>query len=433
MLLVLMLPACRDTDSGSGELTGAEWDPRPEFWVWNASPRDLDPAASAHALRWLAIEFPGGDQRALHRHLQRDQLPAERGVVPVFRLPAGTRVLDDEDYRRAVVRQLKHWFGEQKAKALELDYDCPTARLEDYAAWLTSLRDELGVERLSVTALASWVMAPEFGDFCGAVDELCPMFYDLEPDSVQEVVSGEVRPLVDESSLEWIGRWRRCPIPWRAGLPNYTRLSLFAADGSSLGHLHRWNQQALVSHPQLELQEGARSELQLLRALGDIRFADVSLHAGSYLIRRQPDSKRLIRAIEAAKEAGACGVIWFAHPASAPAAAYSVAHLEALQEGVVPKPDLTHHFEADGTLVLTNRGPGDVLPRSDGQAHVLTIEAEAQRPFLNPAAGEFSGISAGARTVDARMLRRIEWYYHGLPAGRSLRSEPGAVNMDRFY
>ena len=55
---------------------------------------------------------------------------------------------------------------------IEIDHDCATAALDDYASWLRELRDAMPRDlKLSVTALPSWLESPALDQVLGAVDD----------------------------------------------------------------------------------------------------------------------------------------------------------------------------------------------------------------------------------------------------------------------
>lgn len=132
-------------------------------------------------------------------------------------------------------------------------------------------------------------------------------------------------------------------------------------------------------------------------------------------------------AIREAKQAGASGVIWFAHPQSAPADAYSEAHLSSLLMGRQPKPALRQRVDPGGSIVLTNEGTGDVLLLPGAQLHAWRVEANASMKFADPAPGEFVEMQPAGVLVEPEALSHIELYYSKLPAGGSIRSAAGTI------
>ncbi|HEY0232874.1 MAG TPA: DUF3142 domain-containing protein [Dokdonella sp.] len=161
-----------------------------------------DPRAFAH------------DQRTLTAVIRYDGA----GVPPDI---AALRLLLDETlarWRRA---------GASFA-AVEIDYDCGSARLADYAQRLRALRAALpaGV-RLSITALPAWLDAPALDAVLAVVDEAV-----LQVHAVQDPAHG----LFDAALAE---RWIRAFAPhtrngFRVALPAYGARVRFGDDGRAL-------------------------------------------------------------------------------------------------------------------------------------------------------------------------------------------------------
>ncbi len=92
-------------------------------------------------------------------------------VVPVIRIDGridATRSLA----LIAVIRREVAALPEGMRGRLEIDHDSATARLADYAGFLRLLRQTLPVEKLSVTALPTWLHAASFSAVADAADLL---------------------------------------------------------------------------------------------------------------------------------------------------------------------------------------------------------------------------------------------------------------------
>ncbi len=115
-----------------------------------------------------AVSWPAVDADALAR--------AGRPVTAVVRLDGGrvpTGAWAAGAHPLAVVlERLARW---QRAgvdvAGLEIDHDCATAALADYARWLVAARPPAPL-RWSITALPTWASSPALGDAAAAVDEL---------------------------------------------------------------------------------------------------------------------------------------------------------------------------------------------------------------------------------------------------------------------
>src|SRR5262249_48126099 len=108
---------------------------------------------------------------------------------------------------------------------VEIDYDCPTARLASYAGFLAELRARLPRRlALSITALPSWLSSPQLEGVARDLDEIVPQV---------AAVDDPRRGLFDAAQA---GRWvrafaRRIPRPLRVALPAYDVRVSWRADG----------------------------------------------------------------------------------------------------------------------------------------------------------------------------------------------------------
>lgn len=131
-------------------------------------------------------------------------------VVPVLRL--NDELPGDATWRRflALVAALRA--DGVLITQLEVDFDTPTAALGAYVAWLESTRPGLSGLARSVTALPTWVAAPEVPALAAAVDEV-----------VLQVHTARAPVLFDgASAVADVQRWARTSgRPFRVALPAY--------------------------------------------------------------------------------------------------------------------------------------------------------------------------------------------------------------------
>ena len=203
-------------------------------------------------------------------------------------------------------------------------------------------------------------MPPDFDTFCASVDEIVPMFYDLERDSPAAVAAGEPLLMIDESTLRWILKWQACPIPWRAGLANFQRLTQFSPEGQLIGHHRSWSTAGLLTHPAIERRSSPDPSISHFEVTAGGSMSRIPIRAGEKLFIRMPDEALTREAIQAAHDAGALGIVWFAHPRSAPRTWHSVEHLAAMQAGKAAPAKLDLEITPDGAILLTNPGPTDL-------------------------------------------------------------------------
>ena len=160
-------------------------------------------------------------------------------IVPVIRLiPNGREPFSGETLARLLAK-LREVVEQQRLEQLQIDCDTPDRLLPSYAKALAAIHQ--CVKHLSVTALAGWSNQSSWQDLQNSVDEIFPMFYDLEPDTRTENGGPLPRPLVDSAQMgEQLRAWSACRIPWYAGLPNFARLTVYDRAGKSRGHIRDW-------------------------------------------------------------------------------------------------------------------------------------------------------------------------------------------------
>ena len=96
---------------------------------------------------------------------------------------------------------------------IEIDHDCATARLADYAYWL-SARRPTGY-RFSITALPTWASSPALIDVAHAVDEIVVQVHAVRA------------PMIFDANIAWrdLTRFARAvKTPMRVALPTYSAM-----------------------------------------------------------------------------------------------------------------------------------------------------------------------------------------------------------------
>ena len=400
----------------------------PSFWVWHRS-SDLSAAeldslkiAGTRRLYWHAVEceWKGGDWQAV-RIAKPMQPIAGIQIIPVFRIKPNPEFLASPAAVKSFRLLFERWADENSFDELQLDFDCPDRMLDGYGKFLQNLGGEIEPVRISITALAGWPRHPGFEKLARSVSAMAPMFYDLFPDSPGDVMKRKFQALADVKSKELIHEWAKCPVPWLAGLPNFERISVFTGDGKLSGHLRGWSQDGLFFNPSLQpvpLENGV-TFYQLDKP---VTLYGTSIAVGSSVVHRMPEPAVLAALAQAAKEAGAAGLVYFTLPGPGIQAAFSAGHLAGKSISTL---SLTAY--RDGSVVLKNEGPGD-LP-SNPLRWNLVMEADHAGTFRSAAPGDFaSTLSEGP----AELVTRIVLQFSKLPAGGSISSGrlivlPGAV------
>jgi hypothetical protein len=230
VLASLLMTGCEMSAApGASTRTGgpAEW--RIGFWAWEPSWS----AGYASAREPLAVDdvyveghfglFPRsvGDLAEWPR-----SLPPARRYWALWRLEGGQSPLTRPDAAEGIGGQFASL---QRAGArrridpagVQIDFDCPTGRLHDYAVWLALLRKHLPPgARLSITTLLDWFRPDtQIADVLAQVDEFVPQFYDARPPAGSAMTIAEP---VD--AARWAPVFNRFRTPYKIGISAFGRL-----------------------------------------------------------------------------------------------------------------------------------------------------------------------------------------------------------------
>ncbi len=383
------------------------------FWVWNRShPLSETETTILQESGIRNLYWHVGSLTDAKGNLKRPPDSDQVRMVPVVRIEARSRLFEGTATWPEVAALIQRFVRATKPLEIQLDYDCPTRLLSHYAKALNDLRHAIGPARLSVTALASWIHAEDFRDLERSVDALFPMFYDLYPDKPADVVAGRFVEMADSTSLiRWLRAWRQCRISWHAGLPNFSRVTIFDSEGRSRGHCRQWRWDELLTNKHLDavsMSEG----LTILRPKDSTVVSSVHLEASDQLVVRYPDRKTLASAKTWAHEAGAQGVIWFQWPDGRAADGWSARQLAHLGDERDSQLELSM---ANHRLVLRNEGPIDLAPNLN-QGYRLELVSE--EPIYEEAGqGSFASFSSDKPLP---LATRISWTFAHLPAGATI-------------
>jgi len=430
LCLALFFSMLAGTGTGAAEGTGA-------FWVWNRrvelSSEERQLLASMNAtLFWHVGELDlraGREPLNTEKHWQwRASVPEGEGVpvievVPVVRL----NLSPSANLRGQELISELAGFANPKGY-LEIDYDCPDSLLGEYADFLRALRKR--VPHLSATALGGWSHNSAFGILQESVEGLEVMFYDLAPDMGPISATQPPRPLLDPVELQnQLQEWSRCKIPWRAGVPNFCRLTVFDPEGKSLGHIRKWTWDDVIFQPSLKLLATSKPGVVLMKATKNFILAGTPIAMGSLVAFRWVDKKALITSLNLVRNSAARGPIFFRLSDSSDLSGWSLEQLGQILMGGNEQPSA--HLRLDGErFVLENTSRADYPPtvQSDalrGYALEVEISGEGWREAI---AGEFWRVGAHANPekapvpVPVALASRLTFWFSSLRAGKSIKS-----------
>lgn len=139
----------------------------------------------------------------------------EKPVIAVVRIEGQLRHFDRAVLLERVDSIVTEWHNRGVTLAgIEIDFDCATSRLNDYAAFLKALRAALPREQLSITALPTWLGSPNLENVLAEVDETV-----LQLHAVQNPTAGLFDP---ELAKIWMAKFaQKTKRPWYIALPTY--------------------------------------------------------------------------------------------------------------------------------------------------------------------------------------------------------------------
>lgn len=393
----------------------------PAFWVWHRSsllkPVEIESLRSAgvRELAWQVAEgeWLGDGWRFNRIAAPLPEIPDVR-IVPVFRIKPDTRFLGSPASATKLADEIRLWNRGATPGEVQLDFDCPDRLLGDYARFLHGLAGVLSPCKVSITALAAWPRNPAFLQLAESVCSFAPMFYDLSTDAPDDVRGDRFQPMADPAVADLIALWKDCPKPWRAGLPNFERVSVFEPDGKLIGHLRGWRPDEVFFHPSLRvMRTGGGCTVFEVTASSDL--ADTRIRPGMKVVHRTPDLATLKRLVETADRSGADAVIAFALPGPGIQAACSAAQFTHLDTVANP----TLRPDKNGVLILENPGPADLTSR----IWELEIHSSKAAAFQSASPGGFAGIEVPGG-LPPELSSTLVLRFSQLPAGGSLSSGP---------
>lgn len=314
-----------------------------------------------------ALRQPSLDEEALRA------LP--QPVVAVVRIDG--RVTDLPPALQHISTLLQDWQHRQLAmQALEIDFDCATSQLANYAVFLARLRPLLppGV-RLMITALPAWLDSPRLAELSRRVDQVV-----LQVHSVSNPIHG----LFDaEQSYQWIEEYAALsPAPFLVALPTYGSQVRWDEDGHIV---------AVTSETSTNPGGGVSRELAV-----------------------EPDvMAAFMRRLSQHPVKGLAGIAWFRMPTGVDERAWSVATFLA----VVQSRPLLHSVSArleprgaGGDIVIENTGTLDAPAPQVIQLTGSCREADAVNGYALQRQGDtLQWVRTSARMMRAGARVSIGW------------------------
>jgi len=315
--------------------------------------------------RWTAVRIPWSDVQA-----------TQRPVIGVIRIDGRL----EEARIPAMLDQVMARIEPASAAlaGVEIDYDCPTSKLETYARFLAALRARLlPTLKLSITALPTWMTSGELERLTRNLDEIV-----LQVHAVDDPRRGLFDP---DQAERWVRDFgRRIHRPFRVALPAYDVRVTWRVDG------------------RLASVEG-----------------EMPLRAGATngeLLRASPEAVlRFLNAMRLGAPEGLVGVAWFRLPTDADSRAWSLQTWRAVIAGELPAVRLSAGLvpaeRSDlWTVTLSNDGPADAaLPRRIRLDSACEAADGANGFRLTAAGGPLVLEATGNGRLRANRKRIIGW------------------------
>jgi len=115
---------------------------------------------------------------------------------------------------------------------LQVDFDCPTARLAGYCLWIQAVRKTAAPVPVVITALPSWMGSRDFGKLVEATDGFVLQVHSADPRLLTAEGGVLCDPAAARAAVERAGEFGR---PFRVALPTYSYLSGVNEAGKLVG------------------------------------------------------------------------------------------------------------------------------------------------------------------------------------------------------
>lgn len=246
---------------------------------------------------------------------------------------------------------------------LQVDFDCPSARLHGYANWLWVLRNATSPIPVRFTALPSWLKERGFSELVAASDGFV-----LQVHSVSQPGIGLQEQTLCDPGLarQWVEEAARYGVFFRVALPTYTSIAAFDEKGTVGG----------VTSEGASPHWPAGAQLRAYRA-------DAASLATLVKQWREDRPKKLV------------GIVWYRLPVASDTMNWRWPTLAAVMQGRVP----ARHLKVE----VSGGQPADIAVINDGEDDVplpAVVNAEWSEATLQArdALGGY-GAEAGEKSV----------------------------------
>jgi hypothetical protein len=248
LLALFMLAMCSCSRPARGDATSGKFSVG--FWYWGNTSDKPSPSSYVadsifvHAGRMNPPDNPLNIHHASKWEIYEDlprNLPPASEYWMVYRNEA--QLVPGAEVTGKLIDSIWKLWGEARRRHLnvtgiQLDIDSPTAKLHNYATFLSNTRKRLPPGcRLSITALLDWFRSgTAVGEVVRQVDEFVPQFYDIaEPSNPfrQSAIAAKI------DFAKWGPVFNRFDKPYRIGISTFGRARSLPADPRQFAYLRR--------------------------------------------------------------------------------------------------------------------------------------------------------------------------------------------------
>lgn len=208
-------------------------------YAWQAAALENPEPLPDFAFWWFAGQV---NMTASGPRVEAFPSPAQRegaeiaGLVYRLRTPVvdWLQFATDEQVRKFLAVPLAEIEGSASAgtSRLQLDFDCPTAKLDHYGRLVAQVRAALPAVELSITALPDWLRNPDFTPLAKQVD-----FYVLQVHGLTLPTNLEdpARIFDPTRAARYVDEAAAIGLPFHVALPTYGHRQWFRPDGTFVG------------------------------------------------------------------------------------------------------------------------------------------------------------------------------------------------------
>jgi hypothetical protein len=308
-------------------------------------------------------------------------------VIAVIRIDGTLEHFDQASLIAGIDRLAAAWNAQgARVAGLEIDYDCGTQHLADYAEFLKQLRKLDGIPpHLSITALPTWLGSRALDALVAIPDEVVLQVHAIRAPENGLFNANDARAWVDAFAA-------RTETPFRVALPDYGVRTIWDSDGG------------------------------LVSIVGEMPRLAGGAHAVELMAKPQ-DAARLLASLSLSPPQHLRGVVWFRLPTADDSRTWSEETWRAVINGEPLRADIAVTAlpgAMQGVTDIVLRNPGNIdteLPRRVGLPSGCTLADGINGYALEAQQGEFFLKRLQTALLRAHREQTIGWVRCGQVQG----------------